>query len=136
MSTSQACIQDDNSEADPGTNQSRGLVCICGFEGRILPYSDGDAPQTLPKFRFRGHLPVFSAPVQADLNPLAHSRRCSAFPSQSERYAHSKLSGRLADFSPFMGCAYQSHKFTVSPPGVPRAVLICRRACSPRATRW
>lgn len=41
-------IQNDDSDADPGTNQSRGLVGICGFEGLILPYSDNDAPQALP----------------------------------------------------------------------------------------
>lgn len=45
-------IQDDDTEADPGADPSRGLVRFSGFKGRVLPYSNGDAPQALPEICF------------------------------------------------------------------------------------
>lgn len=80
-SASQAQVQDDNAEADPGTNLSQGLVCIHGSDGCILPHSDRNTPQALPEVVIRGHsIPVFSSSFRAGFSPMhvLEVHRCRA----------------------------------------------------------
>ncbi len=85
----------------------RGLVCIRGFEGRVLSHSDSTASQTVSEVCFREHsVPILCSPVQAGSGPahIFKVRGCSTFPPQGERDAHPQLSGRLADFSSVPDC--------------------------------
>ncbi len=45
----QGSIQDVNAKTDPGANSPRGLVCVCGFKGRVLSHSDSTVSQTVSK---------------------------------------------------------------------------------------
>ncbi len=125
----QTSIQDDNGETDPGANSPRGLVCVCGFEGRVLSHSDSTASQTVSEVCFRGHsVPILCSPVRAGFGPahIFKVRGCSTFPPQGERDAHPQLSGRLADFSSVPGHATQPHRLDAYSLGVPRAM--CKQA--------
>ncbi len=106
-------VQDGNAEADPGADSPRGLVCIRGFEGRVLSHSDSAASQTVSEVCFREHsVPILCSPVRAGFGP-AHIFKvcgCSTFPPQSGRDAHPELSGRLADFSSVPGHATQPYR--------------------------
>ncbi len=55
QSALQTSVQDDNAETDPGANSPRGLVCVRGFEGRVLSHSDSTASQTFSEVCLRGH---------------------------------------------------------------------------------
>ncbi len=122
-------VQDGNAEADPGADSPRGLVCIRGFEGRVLSHSDSAASQTVSEVCFREHsVPILCSPVRAGFGP-AHIFKvcgCSTFPPQSGRDAHPELSGRLADFSSVPGHATQPYRLAAYSPGVPRAM--CEQA--------
>ncbi len=66
-------VQDGNAEADPGADSPRGLVCIRGFEGRVLSHSDSAASQTVSEVCFREHsVPILCSPVRAGFGPRAH----------------------------------------------------------------
>ncbi len=122
-------VQDGNAEADPGADSPRGLVCVRGFEGRVLSHSDSAASQTVSEVCFREHsVPILCSPVRAGFGP-AHIFKvcgCSTFPPQSGRDAHPELSGRLADFSSVPGHATQPYRLAAYSPGVPRAM--CEQA--------
>ncbi len=122
-------VQDVNAEADPGADSPRGLVCVRGFEGRVLSHSDSAASQTVSEVCFREHsVPILCSPVRAGFGPahIFKVRGCSTFPPQSGRDAHPKLSGRLADFSSVPGHATQPYRLAAYSPGVPRAM--CEQA--------
>ncbi len=122
-------VQDVNAEADPGADSLRGLVCVRGFEGRVLSHSDSAASQTVSEVCFREHsVPILCSPVRAGFGPahIFKVRGCSTFPPQSGRDAHPKLSGRLADFSSVPGHATQPYRLAAYSPGVPRAM--CEQA--------
>ncbi len=122
-------VQDGDAEADPGADSPRGLVCVRGFEGRVLSHSDSAASQTVSEVCFREHsVPILCSPVRAGFGP-AHIFKvcgCSTFPPQSGRDAHPELSGRLADFSSVPGHATQPYRLAAYSPGVPRAM--CEQA--------
>ncbi len=125
QSALQTSVQDDNAETDPGANSPRGLVCVRGFEGRVLSHSDSTASQTVSEVCFRGHsVPILCSPVRAGFGPahIFKVRGCSTFPPQGERDAHPQLSGRLADFSSVPGHATQPHRLAAYSLGVPRAM--------------
>ncbi len=129
QSALQTSVQDDNAETDPGANSPRGLVCVRGFEGRVLSHSDSTASQTVSEVCFRGHsVPILCSPVRADFGPthIFKVRGCSTFPPQGERDAHPQLSGRLADFSSVPGHATQPYRLAAYSLGVPRAM--CKQA--------
>ncbi len=66
----QTSVQDDNAETDPGANSPRGLVCVRGFEGRVLSHSDSTASQTVSEVCFRGQsVPILCSPVRAGFGP-------------------------------------------------------------------
>ncbi len=122
-------VQDGNAEADPGADSPRGLVCVRGFEGRVLSHSDSAASQTVSEVCFREHsVPILCSPVRAGFGPahIFKVRGCSTFPPQSGRDAHPELSGRLADFSSVPGHATQPYRLAAYSPGVPRAM--CEQA--------
>ncbi len=129
QSALQTSVQDDNAETDPGANSPRGLVCVRGFEGRVLSHSDSTASQTVSEVCFREHsVPILCSPVRAGFGPahIFKVRGCSTFPPQGERDAHPQLSGRLADFSSVPGHATQPYRLTAYSLGVPRAM--CKQA--------
>ncbi len=129
QSALQTSVQDDNAETDPGTNSPRGLVCIRGFEGRVLSHSDSTASQTVSEVCFREHsVPILCSPVRAGFGPvhIFKVRGCNSFSPQGERDAHPQLSGRLADFSSVPGHATQPYRLTAYSLGVPRAM--CKQA--------
>ncbi len=129
QSALQTSVQDDNAETDPGANSPRGLVCVRGFEGRILSHSDSTASQTVSEVCFRGHsVPILCSPVRAGFGPahIFKVRGCSTFPPQGEWDAHPQLSGRLADFSSAPGHATQPHRLAAYSLGVHRAM--CKQA--------
>ncbi len=129
QSALQTSVQDDNAETDPGANSPRGLVCVRGFEGRVLPHSDNTASQTVSEVCFREHsVPILCSPVRAGFGPahIFKVRGCSTFPPQGERDAHPQLSGRLADFSSVPGHATQPYRLAAYSLGVPRAM--CKQA--------
>ncbi len=104
----QASVQDVNAKTDPGTNSPRGLVCVCVFKGLRIFTFRFTASQTLSEVCFRGHsVPILCSPIRAGFGPthFFEVHRCSTFPPQNERDAHSKLFGRLADFSSVPGHA-------------------------------
>ncbi len=69
-------VQDVNAEADPGADSPRGLVCVRGFEGRVLSHSDSAASQTVSEVCFREHsVPILCSPVRAGFGP-AHISKC------------------------------------------------------------
>ncbi len=79
-------VQDVNAEADPGADSPRGLVCVRGFEGRVLSHSDSAASQTVSEVCFREHsVPILCSPVRAGFGPahIFKVRGCSTFPPQS-----------------------------------------------------
>ncbi len=125
QSALQMSVQDDNAETDPGANSPRGLVCVRGFEGRVLSHSDSTASQTFSEVCLRGHsVPILCSSVRAGFGP-AHIFKvhgCSTFPPQGERDTHPQLSGRLADFSSVPGHATQQHRLAAYSLGVPRAM--------------
>ncbi len=125
QSALQMSVQDDNAETDPGANSPRGLVCVRGFEGRVLSHSDSTASQTFSEVCLRGHsVPILCSSVRAGFGP-AHIFKvhgCSTFPPQGERDTHPQLSGRLADFSSVPGHATQPHRLAAYSLGVPRAM--------------
>ncbi len=107
----------------------RGLVCVRGFEGRVLSQSDSTASQTVSEVCFREHsVPILCSPVRAGFGPahIFKVRGCSTFPPQGERDAHPQLSGRLADFSSVPGHATQPYRLAAYSLGVPRAM--CKQA--------
>ncbi|XP_056614726.1 TBC1 domain family member 20 isoform X1 [Triplophysa dalaica] len=123
-SPSQASVQNDNSKTDPGTSASRGLVCIRGSEGCVLSCSDSQAPPKVSAIRFRGFsVPICRTPVRTGISTahILEVRGRGAFPSQSERYAHSELSGRLVNFSPLTGGAIRSYANAASSLDIPGA---------------
>ncbi len=129
QSTLQASVQDANAETDPGANSPRGLVCVRGFKGRVLSHSDSTASQTFSEVCVRRHsVPILCSPVRAGFGPtyFLEVHGCSTFPPQSERDAHSQLSGRLADFSSVPRDATQPYRHAASTLGVPRAM--CQHA--------
>ncbi len=129
QSALQTSVQDDNAETDPGANSPRGLVCVRGFEGRVLSHSDSTASQTVSEVCFREHsVPILCSPIRAGFGPahIFKVRGCSTFPPQGERDAHPQLSGRLADFSSVPGHATQPYRLAAYSLGVPRAM--CKQA--------
>ncbi len=107
----------------------RGLVCVRGFEGRVLSQSDSTASQTVSEVCFREHsVPILCSPVRAGFGPahIFKVRGCSTFPPQGEQDAHPQLSGRLADFSSVPGHATQPYRLAAYSLGVPRAM--CKQA--------
>ncbi len=112
-----------------GANSPRGLVCVRGFEGRVLSHSDSTASQTVSEVCFRGQsVPILCSPVRAGFGPahIFKVRGCSTFPPQGEWDTHPQLSGRLADFSSVPGHATQPHRLAAYSLGVPRAM--CKQA--------
>ncbi len=106
-----------------------GLVCVRGFKGRVLSHSDSTTSQMLSEVCFRGHsVPILCSPVRGWLWPytLFEVHRYSTFPPQNERDAHSKLFGRLAEFSSVPGHTNQPHRLAAYSLGIPRAM--CQHA--------
>ncbi len=129
QSTWEASVQDVNTKTDLGANSPRGLVCVRGFEGRVLSHSDSTTSQTVSEVCFRGHsVPILCSPVRASFSPthLFKVHGCSSFPPQIEWGAHPQLFGRLADFSSVPGHAYQPHRLAAYSLGVPRTM--CQHA--------
>ncbi len=87
QSALQTSVQDDNAETDPGANSPRGLVCVRGFEGRVLSIQIAPHHRRFLRFAFEGTayqysvLPfglalaprTFSKCVDAALSPLRAS---------------------------------------------------------------
>ncbi len=116
QSALQTSVQDVNAETDPGANSPRGLVCVRGFEGRVLSHSDSTASQTFSEVCLRGHsVPILRSTVRAGFGPahIFKVRGCSTFPPQGERNTHPQLSGRLADFSSVPGHPNQPHSLLI-----------------------
>ncbi len=70
-------------------NSPRGLVCIRGFEGRVLSHSDSTASQTVSEVCFRGHsVPILCSPVRAGYGPahIFKVRGCSICQDLFQRY--------------------------------------------------
>ncbi len=79
-----------------------------------IQITQNTASPTLSEVFLRGHsLPKLCSPVRAGFGPKHFFKMygCSTFPLQSERDAHSQLSGRLADFSSVPGHATQPYSF-------------------------
>ncbi len=75
QSALQTSVQDVNAETDPGANSPRGLVCVRGFEGRVLSHSDSTASQTFSEVCLRGHsVPILRSPVRAGFGPRTFSK--------------------------------------------------------------
>ncbi len=78
---------------------------------------------------FQGHsVPILCSPVRAGSGQthFFEVHGCSIFPPQNERDAHSKLFGRLFDFSLVPEHANQPHRLAAHSLGVPRAM--CQHA--------
>ncbi len=129
QSARQASVQDVNAKTDLGANLPRGLVCVRGFEGRVLSHSDSTASQTVSEVCFRGYsVPILCSPVRASFRPthVIKVHGCSSFSPQIEWGAHPQLFGRLADFSSVPGHAYEPHRLAAYSLGVPRTM--CQHA--------
>ncbi len=71
---------------DPGAYSPRGLVCVCGFKGRVLSLSDSTASRTLSEVCFRGNsVPILFSPVRAGFGPCTFVKCLDAALSPSER---------------------------------------------------
>ncbi len=111
----QASIQDFNAKTNPGANSPRGLVCVRGFKGHVLSHSDSTTSQMLSEVCFRGHsVPILCSPVRAG---FGHTHFFEV---------HSKLFGRLAEFSSVPGHTNQPHRLAAYSLGIPRAM--CQHA--------